>query len=213
MRAPPDIQVSSLLYYLGTALRQDSEIERLTGAAPEEIVSQTVEYKPMESGGGKIYLLGGVQLPCLALNIENERHRIVPGTHHGREFSANLWYLFRPFQSESADIHGYTKGQRLTTLIWWRIQYYLKHQQLPAEVPTDEATFDLQGVSKIRTVEMNGSSDRFEFEKVEGMRIPLTVWHGYAPYEAIDPPIMELISLGITSEAGSGVGVEADIDV
>jgi len=212
MRCPPDIQVSSLLYYFGQGLRQDGEIQRLTEARPEEIVNKTVEYKPMESAGGKVYVLVS-QFPCLAMHVESERHRIVPGTDHGREFQASLWYLFEPFGDESRDIPGPTKGQRWCTLIWWRLQYLLKHQTLPTEVPDDEVVFDLQSVSKIRTVEMDGSDQRFEFEDIEGMRIPLKVWHGYAPYEQIDPPTMELIELGITSEAGSGVGVEADVDV
>jgi hypothetical protein len=212
MRCPPDIQISSLLYFLGQGLRQDKKITRLTGARPEEIVAQTVEYKPMKSAGDKIYL-GPWQPPALCLHIDRERHRIVPGTHHGREFTAFLWYLFKPFQAEARDIPGPTKGSRWSTLIWWRLQYWLKHQTIPPEVPSDEVTFDLQSVSKIRTVDWDGYSERFEFDDIEGFRVPLKVWHGYAPYEEIPPTTLELISIGITSEAGSGVGVEADVDV
>jgi hypothetical protein len=209
VRCPPDIQVSSLLYFLGQGLRQDNEIQRLTGARPEEIVAKTVEYQPDNT---RIEVLK-TQMPALCLNITSERHRLVPGTHHGREFMAMLWYIFEPQRDESRDIAGPTKVQRLCSLIWWRIQYWLKHQTLPPEVPSDEVTFDLQSVSGIRTVAMDGASERIVFDKVVGIKIPLKVWHGKAPYEEIDPTTLELIEIGITSEEGTGVGVEADVDV
>ena len=212
MIAPPDIQISSLLYFLGTALRADDDIQRLTEARPSEIVNQTVEYQPMMAAGGQVHVLIS-QMPALALHVVSERPRIVPGTHHGREITAWLWYLFQPFQAEDRDMHGFTKGSRLSTLIWWRLQYYLKHQTLPPCVASDDVTFDLQSVSGIRTVEMLGESDRLEFDKVEGFRQPLKIWHGEAPYAKIPPATLDLIQLGITAEAGSGVGVSADVDV
>jgi hypothetical protein len=217
LRAPPDIQVSSILYYLGYALRQDSVIQEHTEARPEEIVAQTVEYQPIDRGpGGKLHLYVS-QLPALCLHIENERFRGVPGTGvvgkppRGREFTAWLWYVFLPFQSEGADMHGYTKGGRWTSLIWWRIKHWLSVQQLPG-VGTGPV-FDFQAVSNIRTLELDGSSDRFAFDSVEGIKIPLKVWHGATPYEEADPTVLEMISIGITSEAGTGVGVDADVDV
>jgi hypothetical protein len=209
MRCPPDIQVSSLLYFLGQGLRQDTEIVRLTGARPEEIVAQTVEYQP---DNAHVDILTS-QMPALCLHIVSERHRLVPGTHHGREFNAMLWYLFQPQRDESMDIPGPTKVTRWCSLIWWRLQYWLKHQTLPAEVPAAQVSFDLQSVSGIRTVEMDGFSERIVFDKVVGIKVPLKVWHGKAPYTEIEPATMELIEIGITSEAGSGVGVEADVDV
>jgi hypothetical protein len=217
LRTPPDIQVSSILYYLGYALRQDDEIVKQTGARPEEIVAQTVEYQPIDRGPGNKLHLYVSQLPSLCLNIDSERHRGVPGTGvngkppRGREFNATLWYVFQPFQSYDEDIHGFTKGQRYCSLMWWRIKHWLSVQQLPG-IGTGPV-FDFQAVSGIRTLELDGSSDRFAFDSVEGIKIPLKVWHGVTPYEEADPTILELISLGITSEAGSGVGVDADVDV
>jgi hypothetical protein len=216
VRTPPDIQLSSILYYLGTALRQDDEIVKWTDARPEEIVAKTVEYQPIDRGPGNKLHLYVSQFPCLALHVTSERARGVPGTGvngkppNGREFTAWLWYLFQPFQSGDADTHGFTKGARLCSLIWWRIKHWLSVQQLPA---TGDSVFDFQAVSKIRTLEIDGSSDRVEFDNVEGIKIPLKVWHGHAPYEEVTPTTLELISLGITSEEGSGVGVSADVDV
>ena len=215
MKAPPDIQVSSILYFLGTALRTDVDIQRWTEAAPEEIVAQTMEHAPIEHlAGGKIGFYA-TQLPCLALSIDTERFRACPGTNppRGREFMATLWYLFAPFQAES-ELHGYSKGQRFSTLMWWRIQYWLKKQKFfTADAGPDVPTFDLQAVSKIRTLEMNDSSERVGYAFAEGLKIPLKVWHAFAPYEEVDPAILNLITLGITSEAGAGVGVIADVDV
>lgn len=217
MKAPPDIQVSSILYYLGYALRQDDEIVKWTEARPEQIVAQTCEYQPIDRGpSNKLYLYVS-QLPALCLHVDNERFKGVPGTGvngkppRGREFNATLWYVFQPFQSEGVDMHGFTKGQRYCSLMWWRIKHWLSVQQLPA-VGTGPV-FDFQTVSGIRKLELDGSSDRFALDSVEGIKIPLKVWHGATPYEEVDPPILELISLGITSEAGSGVGVDADVDV
>lgn len=215
MKAPPDIQVSSILYFLGTALRTDPEIQKWTEAAPEEIVAKTLEHKPLERSGKDINVYT-TEFPCLALNIDSERFRTVPGTDppRGREFNATLWYVFRTFQSEGADMPGFTKGDRLCTLMWWRIQYWLKKQKLfTAAAGADAPVFDLQAVSKIRTLEMNDADERFQFDSIEGLKIPLTVWHGHAPYEEVDPAYMELIELGITSESGTGVGVEADVDL
>ena len=218
MRAPPDIQVSAILYYLGTALRADTDIQRLTEARPEEIVANTVEHTPMDvgsSGKGGLFLTAN-QMPALCLNITGERFKAVPGTGYTggpplrREFSATLWYVFQPFQSESRDMHGLTKGDRLCTLIWWRIKHHLSRQKLG---DSDAPTFDLQAVSKIRTITMDGSSERVIYDIVQGIKIPLTVWHGNAPYEEVDPAVLDLITLGITSEDGAGVGVSANVDV
>jgi hypothetical protein len=111
-------------------------------------------------------------------------------------------------------MHGWTKGARWTTLIWHRIQYYLRKQKVwTVAGGADGPVFDLQSVAKIKTLLMDGESDRLEFEKVEGIKIPIKCWHWNAPYEEIDPPILELISLGITAESGSGVGVSANVDV
>jgi hypothetical protein len=216
MKTPPDIQVSSILYFLGQALRSDPEIQKWTEAAPEEIVAQTVEYQPLERGPGGAISLMVTQLPALCLHIISEKPKPVPGTipPTGRQFRAWLWYLFRPFQSDGMETHGFTKGSRLCTLIWWRINYWLKKQKLyTTAAGADGPTFDLQAVSKIRLLEIDGESDRVEFDKVEGIKIPLKVWHGNAPYEEIDPTTLELITLGITSEEGSGVGVSANVDV
>ena len=218
MKAPPDIQVSSILYFLGTALRSDPEIQKWTEASPEQIVAQTIEHLPIDhQPGGKIGFYA-TELPCLALNIDSERFRGVSGTGQGkprgREFQATLWYLFQPFQAKSREMHGYTMGQRLCTLMWWRIKHWLSVQKLyTAAGGADAPTFDLQAVSKIRTLEMNDSSERVGYAFAEGLKIPLTVWHGFAPYEEVDPAVLDLISLGITSEAGTGVGVDADVDV
>lgn len=217
MKAPPDIQVSSILYFLGTALRSDPEIQKWTEASPEQIVAQTVEYQPLERGpGNKVHLMV-TELPALCLHITGERRKVVPGTGNpprGREFDAKLWYLFKPFQSEGRSLHGFTKGSRFCSLIWWRIMHYLFNQKLwTVAAGDDDPSFDLQAISKIRLLETDGSSDRVEYAEVEGMTIPLKVWHGFAPYEEIDPPILKLIELGITSESGSGVGVDADVDV
>lgn len=216
MKTPPDIQVSSILYFLGMALRSDPEIQRWTEASPDEIVAKTMEHAPIEHlQGGKIGFYA-TQLPCLALSINTERFRACPGTNppRGREFNATLWYLFAPFQSESAEIHGYTKGQRFSTLMWWRIQYWLKKQKLfTADAGIDEPSFDLQSVSKIRILEMNDPGERVGYSFAEGLKIPLKVWHAFAPYEEVDPAVLDLIALGITSDAGAGVGVSANVDV
>ncbi len=215
MKAPPDIQVSSILYFLGTALRSDPEIQKWTEAAPEEIVAQTVEHRPLERSGKDINVYV-TQFPALCLNIDNERFRVVSGTKppRGREFNATLWYIFRTFQAEGADMHGFTKGDRLCSLIWWRIQYWLKKQKLfTAAAGADAPTFDLQTVSKIRTLEMNDTDKRFQYDSIEGLKIPLKVWHGFAPYEEVDPAVLDLISVGITAAAGAGYGVDADVDV
>jgi len=210
------MQVSSILYFLGQSLRSDPDIQKWTEASPEQIVAQTVEYQPLERGpGGKVHLLT-TELPALCLNIVSERFKAVPGTNppRGREFSAWIWYLYKPFQSEGRNLHGFTKGQRYSSLIWWRIQYWLKKQKwftLPAGA--SGPSYDLQDVGKIRLLEFDGSSDRVEFAQVEGIKIPIKVWHGYAPYHEADPPILELLTLGITSEEGSGVGVSANVDV
>jgi hypothetical protein len=210
VKAPPDIQVSSILYFLGQALRQDADIQRWTNARPEEIVAKTVEYEPIAKDRGNKYQVYVSQLPALCLHITSARPKIVAGTKRGREFTAMLWYLFKPFQAESREMHGFTKGDRLKSLIWWRIQHYLMYQRLPID---DGYTFDLQAVSKIRTLEMDGETEWLAFDSVEGIKIPLKCWHGWAPYEEIDPTILELVTLGITSEAGSGVGVNANVDV
>ena len=169
------------------------------------------------SGGKGGLFITNNQMPALCLNIVSERARGVPGTGYmggpplGREFQAALWYLFRPFQSEDRDMHGLTKGDRLCTLMWWRIKHHLAKQKLGSSVYGP--TFDLQDVSKIRTLEVTGSSERVSYDIVQGIKIPITVWHGHAPYEEVSPPILEMIELGITSEEGSGVGVEADVDL
>lgn len=214
MIPPQDIQVSGVLYFLATALRSDTEIQKITEASPDEIVAQTAEYQPMEKGpGGKIYLLSS-QLPCLALHIVDEKEKIVPGTKRGREFTAWLWYLFRPFQSQSHDVHGYTMGERLCSLVWWRIQHWLMYCKLfSLSAGADGPTFDLCETAKIREIALTGNSDRIQFSEVEGIKIPIKVWHGWAPYDEIDPVILRTISLGITAESGSGVSVGATIDV
>jgi hypothetical protein len=169
----------------------------------------------MVSDKGKIYLFTS-QLPALCLHVVDETERIIPGTKppRGREFRAWLWYLFQPFQGESLDMHGYTKGARLCTLIWWRVQHYMRKQKMfNLGAGADGPVFDLQTVAKIRLLEMDGASDRLEFETVEGIKIPLKCWHGWAPYEEVDPTILSTITLGITSEEGSGVGVSANVDV
>jgi len=218
VRAPPDIQVSWLLWYLGTALRGDIEIQRLTEARPEEIVASTVEHAPMDVGGGKGALfITNNQMPALCLNITSERHKGVQGTGYlgkpmlGREFNAILWYVFRPFESEDRDMHGMTKGHRLCTLVWWRIAHALARQKLGDDLGP---SFDLQAVSGIRKIDpLTESTERVLFDIVQGIKIPITVWHGKAPYSEVAPPILELIELGITSEEGSGVGVDADVDL
>ena len=217
MKAPPDIQVSSILTFLATALRSDPDVQKWTEARPEQLVAQTVEYKPLDRGpGGKVNLYV-TELPIMALYITGERRKVVPGTGNpprGREFTAQLWYLFKPFQSEGRDLHGFTKGSRFCSLVWWTLHKYLYNQKLwTVAAGADGPTFDLQDVSKIRLLEMDGVSTRVEYAEVEGITIPLKCWHGFAPYEEIDPAILELVTVGITSEEGMGVGVDADVDV
>jgi hypothetical protein len=218
MKAPPDIQVSWLLWYLGTALRGDIEIQKWTEARPEEIIASTAEHAPIDVGGGRGRLfLTNNQMPALCLNILSERHKGVPGTgiiggpNLGREFKAMLWYVFRPFESEGYDMHGLTKGDRLCTLIWWRLKHHLAKQKLGSGFGP---SFDLQRVSGIRTIDpLTESTERVMFDIVQGIKIPLTVWHGKAPYSEVVPPTLEMVELAITSKEGSGVGVEADVDL
>ena len=140
----------------------------------------------------------------------------MPGTipPAGREFIGWIWYLFRPFQAEDIETPGPTKDSRLCSLMWWRIQHYCyKHKLYTLSAGADAPTWNLQSLGKIRTLEFDGPDTRIDFDKVAGIRIPIKVWHGHAPYEETDPTALDLVSMTITEQAGAGLGVSANVDV
>jgi hypothetical protein len=172
----------------------------------------------MDVGGGKGALfLTNNQMPALCLNILSERHKGVTGTGYlgkpnlGREFNAMLWYVFRPFESEDRDMHGMTKGQRLCTLVWWRLAHHLARQKLG---DSNGPSFDLQATSGIRKIDpLTENTERVMFDIVQGIKIPITVWHGKAPYSEVDPPILELVDIGITNVEVPKIGIDLDADL
>lgn len=216
MKCPPDIQVTATLSFLAHALRSDPEIARLTEAAPDEIVAATAEFQPIDRGPGGKLMLYQTELPALCLHIVNERFRPVQGTNPpvGREFTAWLWYLFAPFQAEDIETPGFAKNSRFCSLMWWRIQHYCyRHSMYTMAAGVDGPTWNLQDVGKIRLMEFDGPDERIELAEVEGIKIPIKIWHGNAPYHQIEPVTLEMISMTLTEQAGAGVGVSANVDV
>ena len=202
-KAPPDMQVSNLLLFLAEALQTDPEIQRWTQSSPKDIVSHVANYQPLQRADGKSWLMVS-QLPALCFNTVSASHRR-RGDRWGRTLTGNLWYVFNTPQSESADIHGLTKAERIKSLMDWRINYWLHRQKLPR---ADGGVFDLQSETKIRLVTV-GDSDFFNEGNVEGLRISVQLEHYWAPYTEDDITTIDLYSVSITerdSEAIPEVG-------
>lgn len=212
MRCPPDLQSAAILSFLATALRQDSKIQQWTDASPDGIVAQVAEYQPLQRVDGKTYI-ARTQIPLLALHtVSSTRKR--EGARWGRIRTMWLWYLFQDFQARDGQ-HGLTVTDRWKGIIDWRIGYWLKVQKYP-DVGANSTTpiFDLQEVGKIKLLEI-GETTYFSEGDIEGIRIPLTVKHMYAPYEEMDPATFDLLDFSVWTHDGTyrkQLEVEADID-
>jgi hypothetical protein len=202
------------LLFLGQALRQDPLLQKWTQARPEELVAELIEFQPLQRADGQLYMFDG-RMPALALHaVSAEPQR--KGKRWGRVTTYWLWYVFNPFQSDEYNIHGLTKGDRLKSIIQWRLMYWLYKQKLPDTVPTDEAVTDLQALSLIRKLEV-GTTEYFNEGEIEGLKMTLTIDHLFAPYEETDPATFDLLDFSIhTFSAGTPLvpelEVEADID-
>lgn len=208
-KAPPDRQVANLLLFLAEALQTDTDIQKWTQSKPTDIVSHVANYQPLQRADGKTWLMVS-QLPSLCWNTVSATHRR-RGDRWGRTITGNLWYVFNTPQSESRDIHGLTKAERIKSLIDWRLNYWLHEQKLPRE---DGQVFNYQTESGVRMVTVGGS-DWFNEGNVEGLRMSVQLEHYWAPYDEETPTTIELYSLDITENTVSSndLKVEAEIDV
>lgn len=215
MRAPPDIQTSSTLVFLKEALRQDKYIQKWCEATPEEVVAQTVEYQPIQRADKGIYVLD-TQMPVLALNIESATAKR-RGASWGRVSTYSLWYLFRSFQAEGLELHGFEKNERWKSLMAWRIVYWLKKQRLYTQAAGgDEPTMDLQEMANIRTLDI-GAIQWLDVGEFQGLKFSLTIEHQEAPYEEVSPATLDLLDWKIytfddAAPTTPELEVEADYD-
>lgn len=213
MKCPPDLQTAAILRFLFLALRQDNKIQTWTEAKPDHIVAKTAEYQPLERADGKTMLYVS-QLPALCLHtVSSTRKR--EGKRWGMIRTMWLWYIFNTFQSNIE--HGLTVSDRWKSIMDWRIGYWLKAQKLP-DVGSASTTpvFDLQTVGKITLLETDETT-YFSEGNLEGIKIPITVKHRFAPYEEIDPPTFDLLDLSVytfdpSAPTVAELEVEADID-
>ena len=91
--------------------------------------------------------------------------------------------------------------------MWWRINHYLKYQNLPIG---DGETLDLQADSMIRTLDL-GATDWIDVGDIQGLKFTLDCHHAWAPYPEKLPPTLLQTKVTVTADAGAGNVVKLDI--
>ena len=195
-KAPPNIQLETLLAFLKGALRADPVLLEHLGS-PDSICRSTLEHDPLKDVDSKgIPRMFRTEMPVLA--IWKDRSERVRGsakfrqgvhTRWGLAVTMRMMYLHKVYHG-SATLSPASTGERISNLVEWQMRGALEAHKYDGV----DGGFDLLTDGNIESVEM-GATTMIGDKTHDGFAAEITMIHYSAPYQEVAPMVLQTIDL------------------